>query len=394
MRRLLGAALCGLLLVAAAVRQEAPVDGEYGLFVELLRDAVVVHWLTADSVPGMLETSWEAASPQRFPTPAGRTHRMSFTRPRRDQVVLRFGAAGLPLHETRIYLAEPQRDPVEFPAVDSLYIVGDTHGDFNALAGTLRAAGFIGEALEWTGGKRQLAFAGDLVDRGPDVTRLLWFVYRLEREAAAAGGHIYVVLGNHELMEMTGDVRYLNPREAAIAQAYGVTYDRMVHVRESLLGRWLASKPGAIRIGRVLIVHGGIATDFIGVSLRRLDAMLANFLTPEFLYRDPATLKTHTDSVRFQAKEEFFWHPHSLFWYRDYVQSDQVGAQLDSVLHSFAADVMVVGHTTVPEIETRYDGRLIAANTVRFGADVLLLVRDHGQYRRFRIGPSGVPQPF
>ncbi|NJD09426.1 MAG: hypothetical protein FIB01_02925 [Gemmatimonadetes bacterium] len=319
---------------------------------------------------------------------------MSFTRPRRDQVVLRFGAAGLPLHETRIYLAEPERGPVEFPAVESLYVVGDTHGEFNALAATLRAAGFIGDALEWTGGRRQLVFLGDLVDRGPDVTRLLWFVYRLEREAAAAGGHVYVLLGNHELLDLTGDLRYLNPREAAIAQAYGITYDRMLHVRESLLGRWLASKPGAIRIGDVLIVHGGIATDWIGVSLRRLDAMLANFLTPAFLYRDPATLKTHSDSVRYQAMEDFFWHPHSLFWYRDFVQNDQLDAPLDSVLHSFDARVMVVGHTQEPEIEARYGGRLIAAHTVNYGADMLLLVRDHGQLRRFRIGERGQPEPF
>ena len=391
---LAGALACALVALAAATHEEAPIDGEYGLFVQLPPDSVVVQWRTADEVTGVLEASWEAAPSRRFTTPAGRVHRVALARPQRDQVVLRFGAAGQPLHETRIFLAEPRRDPVEFPALDSLFVMGDPHGEFNQLARTLRAAGLIGETLEWTGGHRQLVFAGDLTDRGPDVTRLLWFVYRLEREAARAGGRVHVVLGNHEIMDMTGDLRYLHPREAALAEAYGVSYDRMVHVRESLLGRWLASKPAAIRIGGVLIAHGGVTTDFAAVSLRRLDAMLANFLTPAFLYRDAATATTHADSVRLQARDDFFWHPHSLFWYRDYVQSDSVGAQLDSVLHAFRADLMVVGHTPLPQIEARYGGRLIATNTIRFAAELLLLVREHAGYRHFRIREQGVPQPF
>jgi hypothetical protein len=383
-----------LVALAATPRQEDPVYGEYSLFVQLPEDSLVVQWLTTETEPGFLETSWEAASPQQFTTPAGRAHRVALRRPRRDRVVLRFGALGHGLHETPIFLEQPRRDSVEFPAADSLYVFGDTHGDFGTLIATLRAAGLVGEGLEWTGGRRQLAFAGDLMDRGPDVTRLLWFVYRLEREAARAGGRVYVVLGNHEIMDMTGDLRYVHPREAALAEALGVTYDRMVHVRESLLGRWLASKPAAIRVGDALITHAGIATDFAELSLRRLDAMLATFLSPAVLYRDPATARTRADSVRLQAREDFFWHPHSLFWYRDYVQSDAVGAQLDSVLHAFRSEVMIVGHTAKPEIEVRYDGRLIAAHTTRYAADLLLLAREHGRYRPFRLDSTGVARPF
>ena len=45
-----------------------------------------------------------------------------------------------------------------------------------------------------------MVFLGDLFDRGNDVVRTLWFIYRLEREARKQGGAIHVVLGNHEIM--------------------------------------------------------------------------------------------------------------------------------------------------------------------------------------------------
>jgi hypothetical protein len=203
-----------------------------------------------------------------------------------------------------------------------------------------------------------------------------------------------VVLGNHEIMDMLGDLRYLHPREAALARAHGVGYERMLHASESVLGRWLASKPGAIRVDGALIAHGGVATDFAGLSLPQLDALLAGYLSPSLLYRDPKTAENAADSLRLQGRDDFFWHPRSLFWFRDYVESDSIGAQLDSVLHHFRAEVMVVGHTARPTIEVRYDGRLIAAHTPRYGADLLLLVRERGRYHRFRIDEKGTPQPF
>jgi len=388
------ALLLGPLALAAAPRQQAPVDGEYGLYVQLLPDSLVVQWLTQGEGPGVLEVLADGQASPRLTTAAARAHRAALPRPRGDAVTLRYGTEAGPLFATQVLLSPPRREPVERRAVDSLYVVGDTHGEFDALIGTLRAAGLIGDSLEWTGGRKHLVFDGDLTDRGRDVTRLLWFVYRLEREAAAAGGRVHVLLGNHELMAMAGDLRYVHSRESALAEAHGVSYDRLLHVSESVLGRWLASKPGSIRIGGTLIVHGGVASEFTAVSLRQLDALLAGYLAPAMFYRAADSGTSAADSARLQGREDFFWHPRSLFWFRDYVQTDTAGAQLDSVLHRFAADVMVVGHTAVPQIQARYGGRLIAAHTSRYGADLLLLVRDRGQYRRYRIGPEGVPEAF
>ena len=315
-------------------------------------------------------------------------------RPRGTEVLLRYGADGARLDDPRVVLAPPKRPDVEVHGVDSLYVVGDTHGDFEPLVRSLRNAGLINDRLGWMGGRRHLVFAGDLTDRGPRVNRLLWFVYRLEREAARAGGRVHVLLGNHEAMVLLGDLRYVHPQESALAERHGMSYDQLFHTGESVLGRWLASKPAAIRIDRVLIAHAGIVPEYAELSLGDLDDVLEHNLRPDNLYRELPAAATAADSVKRQARDDFFWHPRSVFWYRGYAQTDTVGAALDSVLHRYRAAVMVVGHTAAEHIQERYDGRLITAHTPRFGAELLLLVRDHDRYRRFRIREQGPPEPF
>jgi hypothetical protein len=382
-------------VAAPAGHSDARVEGEYGLFVHFTADSLIVQWLTAQAMPGALAVQWTDGPTHELATPAGTAHRAAVPRPRQTNALLRYGAAGAAPHETAISLAAPRRPPVDIRGVDSLYVVGDTHGYFDELITGLRRAGLIGEALEWTGGRRHLAFAGDLTDRGPDVMRLLWFVYRLEQQAARAGGRVHVVLGNHETMVMLGDLRYVHPKETSIAERHGVAYDRLVDSRSTVLGRWLGSKPVLIRVDGALIAHGGVAPEFAQMSLRGIDEAAARFMAPGEFYRqvDPATLSGR-DSLLFAAWDDFFWHPRSILWHRGYVQSDTLGAELQEVLRLLGSTVHVVGHTAVREIHARYDGRLIAAHTPRHGAELVLLVRQRGGHQRFRIVDDGPPQPF
>jgi hypothetical protein len=402
---LIAASACGVATAASAgtptshAQQHAPgttrLEGEFGLYVGFTRDSLIVRWLTAEAQSGQLEVVWEGGATVRASTPAGTAHRAAIARPRQTNALLRYGAGGATLHETAISLATPRRPPVEVRNVDSLYVVGDTHGYMDELITGLQGAGLIDADLRWSGGRRHLAFAGDLTDRGPDVMALLWFVYRLEQEAARAGGRVHVVLGNHETMVMMSDLRYVHEKEMAVADAHGLPYDRLLDIRETVLGRWLASKPALIRVDRALIVHGGVAPEFADLGLPGLDQLLARFIGEDLFYRwtERATL-IDVNSTAFQAREDFFRHPRSLFWHRLYVQTDTAGAELNSVLRRLGADVLVVGHTAVPQIQTRYDGRLIAAHTPRHGAELLLLVRERGETRRYRVTGDGPPQPF
>ena len=49
---------------------------------------------------------------------------------------------------------------------------------------------------------------GDLLDRGEQEVPLLYWLERLRRQAAAAGGAVHVLNGNHETMSVAGDFRY------------------------------------------------------------------------------------------------------------------------------------------------------------------------------------------
>ncbi len=89
----------------------------------------------------------------------------------------------------------------------------DVHGAYEELVALLRQTGVIDAALQWTGGTTHLVSTGDLLDRGPRSRDAMELLMRLQDEAVAAGGRVHVVLGNHELMILTGDLRYVSAGE-------------------------------------------------------------------------------------------------------------------------------------------------------------------------------------
>jgi hypothetical protein len=330
-----------------------------------------------------------------FITPAAHTHRIALpvTSSARS-VELHYGAAGS-VHRTAIDLAPPRRGAVVHPQADSLFIVGDTHGDTDALLSGLRAARLVDADGNWSGGRSSLVFAGDMMDRGPDVLGLLWLIYRLERQARRAGGAVHVVLGNHEIMVMLSDLRYVHPRESEVARLHGTAYDRMFDVRESILGRWLATKPAVIRIGDVLIAHGGVADETTRYSMQEIDDTLARYMGEELFYRwADTTYVPPLDSAAVQDRADFFSGPRSVFWHRDYVRTDTLGMQLAAVLDAWDATLLVVGHTPVSRIEARYGGRFIPIHTPRYGSELLLLTHGPDGLIRERIIADSPPERF
>ncbi len=127
-----------------------------------------------------------------------------------------------------------------YAGVERVVAIGDVHGSYEPLVEVLRAAGLIDEALAWSGGKAHLVMLGDLVDRGPKEREVLDLVMRLEREAPEAGGQVHVLLGNHEVMNLVGDLRYVS--KAGYAEYAEATPPRE---REQALARFMRSGGGA-----------------------------------------------------------------------------------------------------------------------------------------------------
>jgi hypothetical protein len=102
-----------------------------------------------------------------------------------------------------------------YPAPDRVVAIGDVHGAYEALVSLLREAQLVDRELRWSGGTAHLVMLGDLVDRGARSRDALDLLRRLQREARAAGGAVHVLLGNHEVMNLVGDMRYVSRGEFA-----------------------------------------------------------------------------------------------------------------------------------------------------------------------------------
>jgi len=99
--------------------------------------------------------------------------------------------------------------------VERVVAIADVHGAYEAMVETLGNVGILDDNLEWAGGESHLVIVGDLVDRGPRSRDALDLLMRIEGEAATAGGKVHVLIGNHESMNMIGDLRYVSKAEYA-----------------------------------------------------------------------------------------------------------------------------------------------------------------------------------
>lgn len=107
-------------------------------------------------------------------------------------------------------LPSPPPLRTHYPAPEGrLIAVGDLHGDLEKSKEALRLADLIDGSGEWIGGSATVVQVGDVLDRGGDEIKILYFLERLKRQAARTGGTVITMNGNHEIMNVEGDFRYV-----------------------------------------------------------------------------------------------------------------------------------------------------------------------------------------
>ncbi|MFQ5638518.1 MAG: metallophosphoesterase [bacterium] len=399
MKKLLSAIL--ILVTAIAVnsgqKRTFNLDGEYGLWIENHNDSLTVHWITVLSDSGFLQVFQDGALIHEFATPLSQTHAVSFLRQGNRDITLKYGAKTSEAHRYKTRIDSETKPPkAVLGKVDSIYVLGDIHGEFDALTSLLRNAGLIDSGLDWTGGKRHLIALGDIFDRGHDVTRTLWFLYQLEGQAGRAGGRVHIVLGNHEIMTFVDDLRYLSGKERLIARSHKTHYANLYHPQNSLLGRWLASKPALLKIDKILFAHGGVHPLFSGYSVKAFNDSVRAYLNEDiFQYLlDDSLAYSKFDTLLYQRRLYFFFGDNSVFWYRGYVQTDTLKQELKFVLKKYKSKLHVIAHTPVPTISLLYDDKVIAVDLVRPVTEMLLLVRKGKKYKKYRCKLDGSSEPF
>ncbi len=183
-----------------------------------------------------------------------------------------------------------------------LVAIGDVHGSLSGLVGILKAAGLIDDARHWAGGTTTLVQTGDLTDRGAEVRGVLDLMMALDEEAPKSKGRVEQVVGNHEVMNMLGDLRDATPeicaafadddsartrdksweeyedliaarartRPKETPAAYTRTKETWlkayppgcIEYRQALgprgpYGRWLRGRPIAVQVGDSVFMHAG-----------------------------------------------------------------------------------------------------------------------------------------
>jgi len=133
----------------------------------------------------------------------------------------------------------------KFTDVDNICVISDIHGNFESYITLLKGASVIDGNLRWKFGKGHLVILGDIFDRGEKVTEILWHVFDLEKQALGAGGRVHLILGNHELMVLSGDLRYIHEKYL-ITLGYrdeNILYHELAHIAQDKLGYNMNSHP-------------------------------------------------------------------------------------------------------------------------------------------------------
>ena len=94
----------------------------------------------------------------------------------------------------------------------ALLAVSDLEGNLDHLLTFLQTHKVIDDQFDWSWGDNHLLFNGDSVDRGVQVTELLWFIRKLQRQSILSGGQVHFVLGNHDVMILANDKLFLRKR--------------------------------------------------------------------------------------------------------------------------------------------------------------------------------------
>ena len=210
---------------------------------------------------------------------------------------------------TALFALSVQAAPTEIKTSSRVVAFADVHGAYEDWVALLKELGIVDDQLNWAGGNTHLVSVGDLIDRGPGSRDVVELLMKLDGQADTAGGAVHMTLGNHEVMVMTGDLRYVSTEEfAAFADdetpaerdqlyaqyrkynpggddagaraAFDASFPpgfiglRKAYSLQGKLGAWLIQQPFVVKVNDKAYMHGGIAAVAAGMSVQELNEQL------------------------------------------------------------------------------------------------------------------------
>lgn len=293
---------------------------------------------------------------------------------------------------TALFLSvSPASAQAQWDNVSRIVVVADLEGDYDKFTDMLRTSQLIDAQNRWIGGAAHLVQLGDIPDRGPNTRMVMDLLIELEPQARRAGGYVHALIGNHEAMNVEGDLRYTDPREFAafatrrservrnqyytrfvrnlrrnppaggapnIDAAYRAQWDvehplgwvehRQAWAPTGRYGRWIATHDSVIRINDTLFLHAGLGP----------------------LYADaprPAMNDAVRTVIRGQRPQTYpdIAESGGPLWYRGLSQNPEAAEtpNLENVLRAQGVARVIVGHTKVTStVLPRFNGRVLVAD--------------------------------
>ncbi|HET8898984.1 MAG TPA: metallophosphoesterase [Rhodanobacteraceae bacterium] len=279
------------------------------------------------------------------------------------------------------YAPRPAQIPAAVaPMPERIAVLSDIEGNIRFLDRALFQLGVTDRSGHWAFHNQHLVILGDSVDRGRDVSAVLWRLYTLSQQADIAGGAVHVLLGNHEQYLLRTNPSRSNADARFALNAIGGY--ATAHAADTVIGQWLRQQPVVLQLGDVLFAHGGISPQVAGAGLgvEDLNTAMRNY------WRTPA------EQVRHSPALDAVLGLQGVTQYRGYFRAMEgrypraTEADVARVLDQFAARLIVVGHTLVPQISLLHGGRVYAIDVNSNEAAAQALVFAHGSPRIVDIG--------
>lgn len=280
----------------------------------------------------------------------------------------------------------------QISSAPKIIAIGDMHGDYQAYESLMLASGLMDASGNWSGDNAIFVQTGDIPDRGPDTRKIIESLQKLEKQAPNSGGKVIPMVGNHEAMNMVGNLRYVHAGEFAAfeddlskrkqdeaysqaelefkekhpdlsAQELRTRWDednplgKVEHQHawspDGYIGDWVADNQVVTQVQGYLFAHGGFSQEFTTYSLDEMNAAGQKAL----LEQD-------------WSKDSILRHNLGPLWYRgnvrgrkgenDFSRKDEISM----VLETYDATHIIIGHTRNEDgIRVSSGGRLIQIDT-------------------------------
>jgi len=248
------------------------------------------------------------------------------------------------------------KPPHIHPRVPRIIAIGDIHGDFNLLIKCLKLGNLIDHNNNWIGGNTVVVQVGDQIDNCRSINNcydsdkneaqdieILVYMYNLNKQAKHTGGVVYSLLGNHEIMNVDGDMRYVSYHNIL---KFGPNFKSGIENRKNYfkIGNEMTNMLGYTRyvgiiIGDVIFVHAGI----LPILAKKFNIGNLNRLIRSWL------LGNGNSELVSMIKDNFKISP---FWTRFFGElepnlddNNSKCKKINDTLNLYKLKGMVVGHT-------------------------------------------------